>query len=453
MATRRAVLRAGALAPLLSACAPGVFGNDPGVLRIAVPWDGAGLTAFQAVLERIRSPGADASAYPYPVDVLPLGDDVDTALNIAGRDAPDIVMLPEAGRVRELAGTGLRAVGDSLWTAAGPPLYGPPWRELLWHRTIDGDAESLYGVPFKAANKSLVWYDREAFGDGDAPRSWALSDWPDRIGSFARGERRLLALGAADGWVLADMFANVLRTVAPADYEELTELPADARGANVPAPHRNWDRPGVRAAFTVLGQVWGHPDAFPGRVAETLRRQFSDAIRDVFLYRSAAMVVAPDFAEPVVRQSLRRTGRSTGTVGVMPFPAFGRGYRPPRIGGGDVMVITTKAGERAEALVAALAAKEAPQPWMARYGGFVAPRRDTTKPASYQGIFKDVAGELNAWEVFGFADLLGPLGRRNGLWRILTNFLVDVGYRSPGRIGAATDAAIAGLAAAESGVR
>ncbi|WP_280269732.1 ABC transporter substrate-binding protein [Nocardia wallacei] len=463
MATRRAVLQAGALAPLLVGCAPGVFRDRPDVVRIAVPWSGTELAAFRAVLEGIRAPAPGVPAYPHPVDVVPLGDDVDTALHAGGRTAPDVVMLPEAGQVRELAGTRLRAVGDSLWvTTDGRPRYRPPWWELLRHRVPGTDAIGQYGVPFKASNKSLVWYDRDAFGDSDSPRTWMLADWPDRIGAYARGERRLFALGAADGWVLTDVFANVLRTMAPRDYEDLITPPGNA-GEQV----REWDRPGVRAAFGVLGQIWGHPDAFAGRVAETLRRQFADSVRDVFLHRRAAMVVAPDFAEPVVRHSLRRTGRSDSCVGVMAFPAFGREYVAPRIGGGDVMVITAKAKERAEDLVAALAAPTAPVPWITRYGGFVAPderpraepgrepesERGTERPASYSGIYKDVADQMNSWDVFGFADWLGPIGRRNGLWRVLTNFLVAVGYRSPGRIDEATGAAIAGLSAFERSLR
>ncbi|RDI55632.1 hypothetical protein [Nocardia mexicana] len=467
MATRRAVLRAGALAPLLAACAPGVFRDRPDVVRIAVPWSGTELVAFRAVLEGIRDPRPDAPAYPYEVDVVPLGDDVDTALHAGGRDAPDVVMLPEAGQVRELAGTRLRAVGESLWVAPdSKSRYHHLWWDLLRHTVPGTDATGQYGVPFKASNKSLVWYDREAFGDNDSPRAWMLSDWPDKIGSFARGERRLFALGAADGWVLTDVFANVLRTVTPRDYEDLVKPPGEPGRAQL----REWDRPGVRATFGMLGLVWGHPDAFAGRVAETLRRQFADSVRDVFLHRRAAMVVAPDFAEPVVRHSLRRTGRSDACVGVMGFPAFGREYLAPRIGGGDVMVVTTNAKQRAEDLVAALAAPSAPLPWMTGYGGFVAPNGSvrargargsdepelapgTEDPASYDGIFKDVADQMNAWDVFGFADWLGPLGRRNGLWRVLTNFLVDVGYRAPGRIEQATDTAIAGLGAFERSLR
>ncbi|MFF0490504.1 ABC transporter substrate-binding protein [Nocardia sp. NPDC004068] len=449
--TRRAVLRAGVLLPVTAACATGTVGRgDP--LRVAVSWSGSELAAFRAVLAGVRAPGAGVPGYADPVEVVPLGDDIDIALNARGRNAPDIVMLPDAGRVQELAGTKLRAVGDSLWEWQGRPRYPGPWWDLLRHGAFG--AVSQYGVPFKSANKSLVWYDRTAFLDArtdlgrtdpatDPPRSWTLDEWPTRMREFATDERRLLALGAADGWVLADMFANVLRSVTPGDYEELARPPGNDSAAGV--LRRDWHRDGVRDALTVLGELWGEPTAFPGGVAATLRSQLADSVREVFQHRRAMLVVAPDFAEPIVRRCLRATGRSDVTVGVMPFPAVDRGYRAPNIGGGDVMVITAAASERAERLVAALAEPTAPLPWTTRYGGFVAPSDQTPRPASYQGVFRTVADRLNAWDIFDFADLIGPIGRRNGLWRVLTDFLVDVGYRRRGRVAESVDLALAAL--------
>ncbi|RDI63661.1 hypothetical protein [Nocardia pseudobrasiliensis] len=453
MATRRVVLRAGLVLPVAAACAsdPGRGGSD--ALRVAVPWSGSELAAFQAVLAGIRTTADGVPGYPHPVEVVPLGDDIDIALNAGGREAPDIVMLPDAGRVQELAGTKLRAVGDSLWQNQGRPRYPAPWWDLLRHRGFD--AVSQFGVPFKSANKSLVWYDRTAFlrdadltrvdPATDPPRGWTLAEWPTKMREFATSERGLLALGGADGWMLADMFANVLRSTSPGDYEDLARPPENDSGTAPPRPRRDWRRPGVRASLLVLGGLWGEPAAFHGGVAAPLRRQFPDAVRDVFQHRNAMMVVAPDFAEPIVRRCLRADGRSDVSVGVMPFPAVDRGYRVPNIGGGDVMVVTAAASDRAEQLVAALAAPTAPLPWLTRYGGFVAPSDETPRPASYEGIFRAVDTRLNSWDIFDFADLIGPIGRRNGLWRVLTDFLVDVGYRRRGRLDEAVDLALAAL--------
>lgn len=441
MVTRRAVLQAGLVLPFAAACsAPEILRGSSGTLRIAVSWSGSELAAFREVLAGIAA-GRSLPPFTDPVEVVPLGDDIDTALNAGGRDAPDIIMLPDAGRIRELAGTSLRAVRESLWAPDGQQLYSDAWWNLLWQSNSDNGGFSLFGVPFKSANMSLVWYDREAFGRDD-PQQWRLDEWHDKIVRFPRGDRRLFALGAADGWVLAYHFANMLSAfVSRPYYVGLAELPP---GSSEPASptEPSWSVPAVRDALEMLGEIWAPEDAFPGGIARTLRCQFPDAVRDVFLHRRAAMVVAPDYAEPIVRDCLRRTGRSETSVGVMSFPGA---EFTPAIGGGDVMVVTASARDRADDLVAALAAPDATEPWVAHYGGFVQPRLDAPRPASYYGVFQPVAKKMKSWDVFDFADLAGPRGRRNGLWRILTRFLIDVGGRDAATVRKAAGRAITDL--------
>ncbi|WP_067676816.1 ABC transporter substrate-binding protein [Nocardia miyunensis] len=459
MIARRAILQGGLVLPLAAACAPEVLGGDSGAVRIAVSWSGNELSAFRAVLAGLASAGTFIGR----VEVVPLGDDINTALSAGGRDAPDIVMLPDPGSIQTAARTGLRPLSElraeAIWKPDGQQAYSQSWYELLWHADC-GRAPRLYGVPFKAANMSLVWFDRSAFpgydprtcswNGIDGPERWSLTDWAAYIEQFARSGRHLFALGAADGWVLAYHFANVLRAVAPRSYVALSEPDAEAGNCWPPKkpglPSANWDHHHVRAALTMLGKIWCVPGAFAGGVAEPLRRQFPDAIRDVFQHRHAAMVVAPDYAEPIVRDSLRRTGRPECSVGVIGFPGYqGWADGPPNIGGGDVMVITADASPRAEDLVAALAAAKASQPWIDRYGGFVPPNVRTADPASYTGLFDGVADRMGRWDVFDFADLVGPRGRRDGLWRILTRFLIDVGDRGERAVGPATERAIADL--------
>ncbi|MBF6170897.1 ABC transporter substrate-binding protein [Nocardia blacklockiae] len=428
MVRRRAVLQAGLLAPVLAGCAPGVLLGDADAVRIAVPWSGSELAAFRAVL---RGAGLDGT-----VDVLPLGDDIDTALAARGRTKPDLVMLPHVGRVRELAGKGLRPVPAALWTDAAGPRYPDVWRTLLWENGIP------YAVPFKSANKSLVWYDRYAFGgDGprDDPQDWILAEWPDRLRELASRGRRPLALGAADGWVLADMFADMLYAESPEGYRKL----ADAEAAGL---RRDWKVDEVRAALFRLGELWGQPDAFPGGVPGALTRQYPDAVRQVFELRDAAIVVAPDFAEAIVRSSLRRAHRPDDAVGVTRFPAGASGFQP-RIGGGDVLVITGDPRPAVDSAVAKLADPAAAQPWIDSFGGFLPPSLRT--PPAYPHMPEAVAAQLNSWTDFDLADLIGEAGQRNGLWRVLTDFLVSVGDGRLDRLDAAVGRAVAALDAFE----
>ncbi|BDT90978.1 MULTISPECIES: ABC transporter substrate-binding protein [Nocardia] len=422
MGTRRAVLQAGTLLPLVAACAPDLLLGSSDAVRVGVSWSGQELAAFHAVLD-----GLDLG---FAIEVIPLGDNTDTAFTAGGPSAPDVVLLPQAGRVRELAGDHkLRPVADRVWTDELGSRYAQPWQALL---RSEG---RLYGVPFKAADKSLLWFDRQQFdsyGLG-APAAWTLADWVDRMEVLAQTPIRLLALPAADGWALTDFFENVLLAESPRIYDDLASKDS-----------REWDNPAVRAAFGHLGVLWGQRHAFPGGVGVALTRQFSDAVREVFQHRRAAAVVAPDFAEPIVRSAVRASGRTVeDAVGVVPFPAVTSASGRPKIVGGDVMVVTRQATPRADELVERLAGARAPLPWIERYGGFLAPNLRTE--ADYSPLLAPSARELAARSTFDLSDRIGPVGGREGLWRVLTEFLIAIGDGAQRRVAESTDRAIAAL--------
>ncbi|WP_280301368.1 ABC transporter substrate-binding protein [Nocardia abscessus] len=422
MGTRRAVLQAGVVLPLAAACAPELLLGSSEAVRVGVSWSGSELAAFHAVLDGLH--------VAFDVEVIPLGDNTDTAFTAGGRSAPDVVLLPQAGRVRELARRGeLRPIPETVWTDEHGARYAQHWQLLLRH---EGRA---FGVPFKAADKSLVWFDRQQFatyGLGD-PTGWTLPDWVNRMEVLAQSPIRLLALAAADGWVLTDFFENVLLAESPRFYDDLASK-----------NRREWDNPAVRAALKHLGILWGHRHAFPGGVGVALTRQFSDSVRDVFQHRRAAAVVAPDFAEPIVRSGVRASGRQVrDVVGVVPFPAVTPASGRPKIVGGDVLVVTHEANRRAEDLVAKLAGARAPLPWIERYGGFLAPNLRTE--AEYSPLLASSARELNARSAFDLSDRIGAVGGRAGLWRALTEFLIAIGDGAPTPVAEATDRAIAAL--------
>lgn len=412
MVSRRGLLRAAALLPLAAGCGTGPFGGS-GAVRIAVAWSGGELAAFRKVLTELE----------IAAEVVPLGDDIDTAFGSAGREAPDIVMMPQIGQVRALAARGrLQELPDPVW--AGAP-YAEYWEHLLVH---DGKA---YGAPFKETAKSLVWFDREAmakYGLGE-PAGWTVRDWVDAAGELSGGPVRFLAPAGADGWTLTDSFENMLLAVSPDDYRDLAES----------APPRRWDRRAVRTALLNLGALWG-VRAERG-IGHALTRQFPDAVREVFDHRTALMVVMPDFAEPIVRRCLRHAKRSDDVVGTSWFPPVLGGIRP-HIVGGDVAVVTARATDAACEVVTALAAPEAAKPWIEGYGGFLGPHRDTE--AAYSRFLAPVADELAAGPVVELSERIGAMGGRHGLWPVLTDFLTEVGDGA-GSVQLAVDRAVAAL--------
>ncbi|GAA1556157.1 ABC transporter substrate-binding protein [Kribbella lupini] len=393
---RRRVVLAGAAAAALSGCSPDVLGLSRSV-RVAVSWSGPELRAFHRVLDGLGE-------LDYPVEVIPLGDDISTAFGARSARRPDLVMLPQPGLVPPHRGD-LEAMPSDLAERGRARL----WDELLTH---DG---TTYGLPFKTAHKSAVWYRPSVFRKANVrpPTQW--DEWLELNKALSLGGIRPLALGAGDGWVLTDFLENVLLGTAPNAYRALA-VSDDPRPSRVPE---------FAAALQRLATMWAAPGALAGGVERSLTQQFPDAVVEVFGHRRAAMVAASDFAEPVIRSF----AADPGDVGLFTFPAFGAGAAAPVVVGGDVMVLPRPATDDAWDLLRRLAAPAAPAPWISS-GGFLVDGRTT----GYSPELTLLANQLVAPGTslqFDLSDRLGELGGIDGLWRVLTDLLVRVGNRGP----------------------
>jgi alpha-glucoside transport system substrate-binding protein len=409
--SRRAFL--GAAATLVAAGCTGttdVLGLRRSV-RIAVSWSNLELRAFQRVIDGLGK-------LDYPVEVVPLGDDISTAFGPRSARRPDIVMLPQPGLVGPNRHD-LEPMPDDLAGRGRARL----WNKLLVH---DG---TTYGVPFKIAHKSAVWYRRSMFKKVglEPPERW--SDWLALNRSLSLAGIRPLSLAAGDGWVLTDFLENVLLAAAPSTYRALA-------AAAHPKPS---EQPEVAAALRYLGLMWSAPGALAGGVERSLVQQFPDAIVEVFGHRRAAMVLASDFAEPVVHSF----AADPDDIGLFTFPPIGPGDAAPVVVGGDVMVLPAPATDDARDLVRRLAAPAAPDPWIAS-GGFLADGRTTGYSPELTRLADQLVAPGTTLE-FDLSDLLGPLGGSNGLWRVLTDFLIRVGDRGPEVLPTAVDQAMAEL--------
>ena len=431
---RRTLLRVAALAPLTPTVA-GCFGGTS-VVRVAVSWSAGELAAFRKVL-------AGFTQLPYEVQPIPFGDDISTALAARGAGRLDVVMLPVVGELRRYRDILAPAPIDP-W-ADDSKTYSKIWHDLLFEPAPGARSEAgpgvPYGVPFKLSNKSCVWYSRDLFEEYSLkpPASW--DDWLALNSTLVKRGVTPLALGAADGWALTDFFENVLLGTSPETYDWLT-TEADRRPL--------WSGETVRTALRRLAQLWGARDVLAGGVKGSLVRQFPDAVLEVFRYRRAAMAVAPDFAEPYARRFHHADGaRREHDIATFPFPKIEERRRAPLVAGGDVAVLTSPPREDAEDLVRRLAQPLAPLPWIESPGGFLAANRETpvssyTKQA--EALARPMRSSTSTFR-FDLSDQLGAVGGRDGMWRALRNFLVDVGGGDSA--GSAADRFVAHMTAVE----
>jgi alpha-glucoside transport system substrate-binding protein len=407
--SRRAFLGAAATL-LVTGCSSDVLGLRRAV-RVAVSWSGQELRAFHQVLDGLGD-------LDYPVEVVPLGDDISTAFGARSTRRPDIVMLPQPGLVpRHLRD--LEPIPDDLAPLGRAQL----WNELLVH---DG---TTYGVPFKTAHKSAVWYRPSVFREVGVQPPQLWSEWLALNRTLTQAGVRPLSLAAGDGWVLTDFLENVLLGLAPTVY-------ADLATAAEPHPSRQLE---FAAALRLLGTMWSAPDALAGGVKRSLVQQFPDAIVEVFGHRRAAMVLASDFAEPVVRSF----AADPDDIGLFTFPPLASGTPAPVVVGGDVMVLPKPTTDAARDLIRRLAAPTAADPWI-KEGGFLIAGRVSGYSPELTRLAEQLAASDELLQ-FDLSDRLGRIGDINGLWRVLTDFLIQIGGRGAAVVPEAVDAAMTAM--------
>ena len=337
-------------------------------LTVVGDWSGTEQAHFEAVLRAFRArTDAVVSYAPATHGVAQLVD-----ARLAAGDPPDVALLPQPGLLRHYASTGRLVPLDEATTRVVRQDYAPIWRSLA------SSGGRLYGVWFKAANKSLLWYDVGAFEKtGIAP--------PEDLRSLVATARALRArgiapfsLGAADQWTLTDWFENVyLQLSGPAAYDRL-------------AAHRiAWTDPSVLRTLTLLAQLWA-PTYLLGGVAGALHATFEASVERAFAGRTrAAMVMEGDFVAGVLTD---RTHQLIGTdVDAVPFPAARPGV-PAIVGGGDVAVQLRRTPGAAE-LVRFLASPEAAAVW-ARAGGFLSANQELDLSVYPDALTRSIARSL-----------------------------------------------------------
>lgn len=339
-------------------------------LEVLGSWSNVEQARFTAVLTAFaRSTGASVR-YTHAPDYLP------TVLDerLARRDPPDLAVLPQPGVLVRYARAGDLVALDAATARVVRQRYSSVWRSLA---TVHG---RQYGVWFKAADKSLIWYDVASF-----ERAGVVP--PTDLAGLLRVVRTLyrdgttpwsIGAGAGDGWTLTDVFENLyLRQAGPALYDRLT-------AHTIP-----WTDPSVTRALELMRRLLA-PQFLLGGVPGSLRRGFEDSVISAFTRPArAAMVSEGDFVAAVV--TTRTRDRLTSDVDTFTFPGSYRGL-PVVVGGGDV-VVQMRASAAGRQLMRYLASPEAAAVW-ARAGGFVSANLDLDLAVYPDPISRAVARSL-----------------------------------------------------------
>ncbi|GAA3504012.1 ABC transporter substrate-binding protein [Streptomyces prasinosporus] len=420
-----AAVAAGVLAVSLTACGGGGDGDgdddkgggagdtgptvtlpklDGASLQVAAVWTGAEQANFKKVLEEFeKRTGAEVTFVPAQDPIINfLGS------KIAGGAPPDVALLPQPGAIKQAVDKGWAKPLGAEARAELAKNYSQGWQDI---GKVGG---KQYGVYYKAANKSLIWYNTQVFENAGAaePKTWddllttAQTVYDSGVTPFS--------VGGADGWTLTDWFENVyLSQAGPEKYDRL-------------ARHEiKWTDPSVEEALTTLAEIWGKKDYVAGGARGALQTEFPESVTQTFTggdQPKAAMVYEGDF----VQVNIGETKAEVGTdAKVFPFPAVGD--TAPVVSGGDAAVIL-KDSKAAQALATFLASPDAAGV-QAKLGGYLSPNKNVPSSAYPNAVQRKMAEALvDAGDDFRFdmSDQApqafgGTPGK--GEWKALQDFL------------------------------
>lgn len=372
-------------------------------LEVAAVWSGTEQARFEAVLDEFeKRTGAT-------VRFTSTGDDIAAVLTprIAAGSPPDVAMLPQPGLLNDWVSNGsLKALNTDVQDEV-KKNYSSDWQTL---GTVNG---SMYGVWFKAANKSTVWYDVKDFNNAGVkpPSTW--DDFLKASQTIADSGVAPVSVGGADGWTLTDWFENVyLRTAGPEKYDQLSrhEIP--------------WTDQSVTTALETLAQLWGKPTLLAGGTQGAVSTDFPTSVSKVFSDDGgAAMVYEGDFVAGVITGDLNK--QLVTDANFFDFPSIG-GSAKSVVGGGDVAALL-KDTPASQELMEFLASADAAEIW-AKAGGFLSPNKNVDNAQYPDETSRNLAKGLVEAETFRFdmSDLApaafgGTPGA--GEWKILQDFL------------------------------
>jgi alpha-glucoside transport system substrate-binding protein len=372
-----------------------------GKIAITGIWTSKEQQSFQAVIAGFskKNPGVK-------VTFTSAGNNTPTVLATAiqGGRPPDVAAVGQPALVRQFVDRGvLKPITYAKATIAAN--FGPAGVTL---GSVNG---KLYGLFFKAANKSTVWYNVAAFKNAGIrpPKTWP------QLLAAARTLRAsgtpAFSIGGSEGWTLTDLFENIyLRTAGPQKYDQLTD-------------HKiKWTDASVKTALTEMGKIFGDSGNIAGGTRGALQTDFPTSVNNVFSKPpKAAMVIEGDFVPGVATVK----AKALTDYNEFPFPSI-NGSAPSVVTGGDT-VIAFKDNPAVRAFITYLASPEASTIW-AKRGGFTSPNKKVPLSAYSDPLTRASARALVQAKVsrFDLSDLEPPaFGATTGQgeWKIFQDFL------------------------------
>jgi alpha-glucoside transport system substrate-binding protein len=404
-----------ALAAVLAFAAAGCGGDDGGgngaqgnedvsgsISAMAI-WAGEEQKSFQAVIDDFEEkyPNVDVKYRTGGDNLAPL-----LSAAVEGGNPPDIAAIGQPGLMADFAQqNAIKPIDDIREEIVD--AFG---EDVADAGSVEG---TQYGLMYKGANKSTVWYNVSDFEEAgvEPPETW--DDFVSARDTLKAAGITPFSVGVDVGWPISDLFENVyIRTAGPEKYDQLAkhEIP--------------WTDQSVKDALTLMKDVVGESDNMAGGTDGALQTEMPDSVSKVFSENpDAAMVVIGDFAPGQTETTLEP---ETG-FNVFTFPSI-EGSEPSVVGGGDLFV-KFRDSPAADAFLEYLTTTDAAEAW-AKLGGFSSPNKNLDVDVYPDEITRTTAGALAEAETFRFdlsdlqpASFGGTPGQ--GLFKLFTDFVAN----------------------------
>jgi alpha-glucoside transport system substrate-binding protein len=310
-------------------------------------WTAAEATAFGKVISAFNK------VYPnVHVKYKPVGNNLPTVLStaIAGGHPPDMADIAQPGTIKQYALQGkLKPINYAKGVLNAN--FASAWQKL---GQVNG---KQYAVPFKAANKSLYWYNVADFKNAGVkpPKTWG--QLLKAAGTLKASGTPAYSLCGASGWTLTDLFENIyLRTFGPAKYQALSD-------------HKiKWTDATVTRALTEMKNIIGDSSNLAGGNSGAVQTDFPTCVTAAFSTPSkGAIVFEADFVGGAITSSTKAKPGTDFNAAVFPTITPGANSTAVEIGGD--MMVAFRDTPAIEAFMKFLATAPAANAW-AKIGGF-----------------------------------------------------------------------------------
>ncbi|MGW3979523.1 ABC transporter substrate-binding protein [Streptomyces mirabilis] len=378
-------------------------------ITVAGVWSGSEQKNFQKVLDAFTAKtGAKTQ-------LVSTGDNVSTVVGskIEGGNAPDVVMVPQVGVLQQFAKEGWLKPLSKTTEQSVDTNYASVWKKY------GSVGDTLYGLYFKAAHKSTVWYSPDALAQAGVKPPTTYDAMLKAGHTVSDSGLAAFSVAGQDGWTLTDWFENIyLSQAGPEKYDAL-------------AAHRlKWTDPTVVDALTTLGKLFKDKQLIAGGQKGALNTDFPGSVEKVFGPKpEAGMVYEGDFVAGVAKDQF---GKKIGQdANFFPFPAVDGG-KAPVVSGGDAAVVLKdgKNQKAAMTFLEYLATPEAAAVW-AGAGGFLSPNKKLDLASYSDDIARETAKSLVAagdsvrFDMSDQAPAAFGGTKGAGEWKILQDFLRD----------------------------